>query len=119
MALLTTLRWAAHGYDGLIFHTGPMVPFLTDAFAEGALASTAWFLLSMQRGGPPGDASASPLTPADGLGQARPIRRRRDPLGLLSPALEVTANVTLAFEAARLVQWFQGPHSSPAPLPSP
>jgi hypothetical protein len=81
LALLTTLRWAAHGYDGLIFHTGPMVPFLSDAFAEGALASLAWFLLT----------------------------RRRGALGLPSfLALEVTANVTLAFEAARLVQWFQG-----------
>ena len=81
MALLTTLRWAAHGYDGLIFHTGRLVPFLSDAFAEGALAAATWFLLS----------------------------RRGSPLGILSfLALEVTANVTLAFEAARLVQWFQG-----------
>ena len=81
MALLTTLRWAAHGYDGLIFHTGRLVPFLSDAFAEGALAAATWFLLS----------------------------RRGGPLGILSfLALEVTANVTLAFEAARLVQWFQG-----------
>jgi hypothetical protein len=89
LALLTTLRWAAHGYDGLIFHTSPMVPFLSDAFAEGVLASLAWYLLT----------------------------RRRGALGLLAfLALEVTANVTLAFEAARLVQWFQGsPHTGYGP----
>jgi uncharacterized membrane protein len=59
-----------------------MTPFLNPAFAEGALASAAWFLLA----------------------------RRGGPLGLISfLALEVTANVTLAFEAARVVQWFQGP----------
>jgi hypothetical protein len=89
LALLTTLRWAAHGYDGLIFHTSPMLPFLSDAFAEGALASLAWFLLT----------------------------RRGGALGLLAfLALEGTANVTLAFEAARLVQWFQGsPHTGYGP----
>ena len=82
VALLTTLRWAFHGLDGLYFRTGAMTPFLNAAFAEGALASAAWFLL-VRRGGP---------------------------LGLIAfLALEVTANVTLAFEAARLVQWFQRP----------
>ena len=82
LALLTTLRWAFHGLDGFIFRSGAMTPFLNPAFAEGALASVAWFLLT----------------------------RRGGTLGLISfLALEVTANVTLAFEAARLVQWFQAP----------
>jgi hypothetical protein len=82
MALLTTLRWAFHGLDGFYFSGGAPTPFLNAAFAEGALASAAWFLLA----------------------------RRGGPIGLIAfLALEVTANVTLAFEAARLVQWFQGP----------
>jgi len=82
MALLTTLRWAFHGLDGFYSHGSAPAPFLNAAFAEGALASAAWFLLA-QRGGP---------------------------LGLISfLALEVTANVTLALEVARLVQWFQRP----------
>ncbi len=82
MALLTTLRWAFHGLDGLFFRSYAMTPFLNSAFAEGALASVAWFLLA----------------------------RRGGPLGVLSfLALEVTANVTLAFEAARVIRWFQGP----------
>ena len=82
LALATTLRWAFHGLGGLFFGTHAMTPFLNSAFAEGALASAAWFLLA----------------------------RRGGALGVLSfLALEVTANVTLAFEAARVVQWFQGP----------
>lgn len=82
LALLTTLRWAFHGLDGLFFRSYAMTPFLNSAFAEGALASAAWFLLA----------------------------RRGGPLGVVSfLALEVTANVTLAFEAARVVRWFQGP----------
>lgn len=82
MALLTTFRWAFHGLDSLFFHGGGSVPFLHAAFVEGALASAAWFLLT----------------------------RRGGPLGVVSfLALEVTANVTLAFEAARLVQWLQTP----------
>lgn len=82
LALLTTLRWAFHGLDGLLFSSRAMTPFLNPAFAEGALASLAWFLLT----------------------------RRGGPLGLVSfLALEVTANVTLAFEAARLVQRLQAP----------
>jgi len=111
MALLTTLRWAFHGLDGFYFHGGSSAPFLNAAFVEGALASAAWWILAKPvRGDRPADASASPLVPADALGQARPIRHRRGPLGLIAfLALEVTANVTLAFEAARLVQWFQGP----------
>ncbi len=84
MALLTTLRWAVHGLDGLLSHGGGWTPFLNAAFAEGALASIAWFLLT----------------------------RRGGPLGLISfLALELTANVTLAFEAARLVHWLQAPGS--------
>jgi hypothetical protein len=82
MALLTTLRWAFHSLDGFSFSGGAPTPFLNAAFAEGALASAAWFLLA----------------------------RRGGPLGLIAfLALEVTANVTLAFEGARLVQWIQRP----------
>ena len=82
LALLTTLRWAFHGLDGLFFRSGTLTPFLNAAFAEGALASLAWWMLA----------------------------RRGGPLGVISfLALEVTANVTLAFEAARVVQWFQTP----------
>ncbi len=82
LALLTTLRWAFHGLDGFYFRSQAMTPFLNPAFAEGALASMAWFLLT----------------------------RRGGPLGVVSfLALEATANLTLAFEAARLVQWFQAP----------
>jgi hypothetical protein len=83
LALLTTLRWAFHGVDGMIGSANTSaLPFLNGAFAEGALASAAWYLLA--RGG--------------------------GPLGLLSfLALELTANLTLAFEAARLVHWFQSP----------
>ncbi|WP_243385025.1 DUF2339 domain-containing protein [Geothrix alkalitolerans] len=96
MALLTTLRWAFHGLDSLFFHGSGTVPFLHASFVEGALASAAWFLLT----------------------------RRGGPLGVVSfLALEVTANVTLAFEAARLVQWLQTPPrppgAPPAPPPSP
>jgi len=80
LALLTTLRWAFHGLDSLFFHGSGLTPILNPAFAEGALAAAAWFMLT----------------------------RRGGPLGLISfLALEVTANVTLAFEAARLVQWLQ------------
>jgi len=82
LALATTLRWAFHGLDGLFFRSHTVTPFLNSAFAEGALAAGAWWLLA----------------------------RRGGPLGLISfMALQVTANVTLAFEAARVVQWFQGP----------
>ena len=83
LALLTTLRWAFHGLDGFYFRGGGlMTPFLNSAFAEGALAAAAWWMLT----------------------------RRGGPLGLISfLALEVTANVTLAFEAARLVQVLQTP----------
>jgi len=84
LALLTTLRWAFHGLDSLFFHGSGLTPVLNPAFAEGALASVAWFLLT----------------------------RRGGPLGLIAfLALELTANVTLAFEAARLVQWLQAPGS--------
>jgi uncharacterized membrane protein len=80
LALLTTLRWAFHGLDGLYFRGGALTPFLNSAFAEGALAAVAWYLLT----------------------------RRGGPLGVIAfLALEVTANVTLAFEAARLVQHLQ------------
>jgi len=79
LALLTTLRWALHGFYDLL-HGTPELPFLNPAFAEGALASLAWFLLT----------------------------RRGGPLGLASfLALELTANLTLACEGARLVQSFQ------------
>jgi hypothetical protein len=81
LALLTTLRWGFHGIDGFISHGGPSMPFLNSAFAEGLLASAAWWMLT----------------------------RRGGPLSTIAfLALEVTANVTLAFEAARLVQSSQG-----------
>ena len=81
LALLTTLRWAFHGLEGIFSFSGTPAPFLNAAFAEGALASAAWWMLT----------------------------RRGGPLGILSfLALELTANVTLAFEAARLVQWLLG-----------
>jgi uncharacterized membrane protein len=82
LALATTLRWAFHGLDGFFFRSQTLTPFLNPAFAEGALAAVAWFLLT----------------------------RRRGSLGVLAfLALELTANVTLAFEVARLVQWYQSP----------
>ncbi len=82
LALLTTLRWAFHGLDSLFLQGAALVPFANAAFAEGALAAASWFLLT----------------------------RRGGPLGLIAfLALEVTANVTLAFEAARLVQRLQTP----------
>ena len=82
LALLTTLRWAFHGLDGYFAHGGAPAPFLNTAFAEGALAAAAWWMLT----------------------------RRGGALGLIAfLALEVTANVTLALEAARAVQWFQTP----------
>jgi uncharacterized membrane protein len=82
LALATTLRWAFHGLDGFFFRSGTLTPFLNASFAEGALAAAAWWLLTRRGGG----------------------------LGLIAfLALEVTANVTLAFEAARLVHWFQNP----------
>lgn len=82
LALITSLRWAFHGLDALFLHGRALTPFLNPAFAEGALASAAWFLLA----------------------------RRGGALGLIAfLALEVTANVTAAFEAARVVQWLQAP----------
>jgi uncharacterized membrane protein len=82
LALATTLRWAAHGLDSLLLSHHSLTPFFNPAFAEGALASAAWFLLA----------------------------RRGGPLGLPAfLALEVTANLTLAFEAARLIQHLQTP----------
>lgn len=82
LALLTTLRWAFHGLDGFLFSSRSLTPFFNPAFAEGALASAAWWML-MQRDGA--------------------LRT------LAFLALEVTANVTLAFEAARLVNHLQSP----------
>ncbi len=82
LAMATTLRWAFHGLDGLFFRSQAHTPFLNPAFAEGALAAAAWWMLT----------------------------RRGGPLGMISfVALQVTANVTLAFEAARLVQRLQTP----------
>jgi hypothetical protein len=112
LALVTTLRWAFHGFDSIAFHSHGLAPFFNTVCAEGALAAAAWWLLTMppERGDRPAGASASPLAPADGSGQARPTRPRGGPLGVIAfLALELTANVTLAFEAARLVQWFQTP----------
>jgi Predicted membrane protein (DUF2339) len=82
LALLTTLRWAFHGLDELFLQRSLATPLLHSAFAEGALASAAWFLLS----------------------------RRGGPLGWIAfLGLQLTANLTLAFEAARTVLWFQRP----------
>ncbi|MBI1754304.1 MAG: DUF2339 domain-containing protein [Acidobacteria bacterium] len=84
LALATTVRWAIHGGDTLFFSTRTLTPFFNTVFAEGALASATWFLLA----------------------------RRTGPLGILAfLALEVTANLTLAFEAGRLVQHLQAPGS--------
>ncbi len=82
MALLATLRWAFHGLDGAFDPGHPGLPFLRAVFAEGLLAACAWFLLT-RRGG------------------------RQGIFAFL--ALQVTANMTLAVEAARLVQWLQAP----------
>ncbi|WLT32009.1 DUF2339 domain-containing protein [Geothrix sp. PMB-07] len=85
LALATTCRWAFHGGDVLFFSYRPLTPFLNTVFAEGALASAAWFLLA----------------------------RRGGALGVLAfLALEVTANITLAFEASRLVLQLQTPDVS-------
>ena len=82
LALSTTCRWAFHGFDHLLFSNHTLTPFFNTVFAEGALASAAWFLLA----------------------------RRGGPLGILAfLALEVTANVTLAFEVSRLIQHLQAP----------
>ncbi len=79
LALITTLRWAIHGFEDLL-HGTPEAAFRNPAFAEGALAAAAWFLLT----------------------------RRGGPLGLASfLALQVTANLAAAGEGARLVQAFQ------------
>ena len=79
LALIATLRWAFHGFGDLFYGT-PEPAFLNPAFAEGALAAMAWFLLT-RRGGPLGVASFL--------------------------ALEVTANLTAACEGARLVRGLQ------------
>lgn len=82
LALVTTLRWAFHGLDNILFQGHTLTPFFNTVCAEGALAAATWWLLT----------------------------RRGGPLGVVAfLALELTANVTLAFEAARLVQWFQAP----------
>ena len=82
MALLATLRWAFHGLDGAFDPGHAGLPFLRAAFAEGLLAASAWFILT-RRGG------------------------RQGLFAFL--ALQITANITLAVEAARLVQWLQAP----------
>ena len=87
LALLATLRWAVHGLDGAFDPWGLGAPFVRSLFAEGLLAAGAWALL---------------LT----------LRDRR--LRLVSfLALQVTANLTLALEAARLVRWLQAPEGGP------
>jgi len=88
MALLASARWAFHGLDGAFDPAHAGLPFLRAAFAEGLLAALAWFLLTC-RGG------------------------RQGLLAFL--ALQVTANVTLAVEAARLVQWLQAPDARLVP----
>ncbi len=84
LALLATLRWAIHGLNGAFDPWGPGAPFIRSLFVEGLLAAGAWALLAT-------------------------LRDRR--LRLMSfLALQVTANLTLALEAARLVRWLQAPH---------
>jgi hypothetical protein len=83
VALLATGRWAFHGLDGAFEPWRAGLPFLRSAFAEGALAAAAWGLLVRDR---------------EGLARL-----------LAFLALQVTANVTLAVEAARLVHWLQAP----------
>ena len=83
MALLATGRWAFHGLDGAFEPWRAGLPFFRAAFAEGVLAAAAWGLLVRDR---------------DGLARL-----------LAFLALQVTANVTLAVEAARLVHWLQAP----------
>lgn len=83
MALLATLRWAFHGLDGGFEPWRGGLPFFRAAFAEGILAAGAWSLL---------------------------VRNREGLTRLLAFfALQATANVTLAVEAARLVHWLQVP----------
>ena len=95
MALLTTLRWAFQGQGAFFFDSHALLPFLNPAFAEGSLAAAAWFLLARPQG----------LEAPSGTAAAR-LRL------LFFLALELTANGTVALEAARLVQWFQA-----SPLP--
>ncbi len=82
LALLTTLRWALHLPWAPAGHAAGLTPFLNPAFLEGLLAAGSWALL------------------------ARPSGRLR-PLAFV--ALELTANLTLALEAARAVQALRGP----------
>ena len=82
MALLATLRWGFHGVDGGFesWSSGP--PVFRAMFAEGLLAASAWLILT----------------------------RRRGPMAVLAfLALQVTANITVAVEAAHLVQWLKTP----------
>jgi hypothetical protein len=86
LALLATLRWAVHGLDGAFDPWGPGAPFVRSLFAEGLLSAAAWALLAT-------------------------LRDRRIRLASFL-ALQVTANLTLALETARLVRWLQTPEAS-------
>ena len=85
MAVLAFIRWLVGSVD-LWEHTfsyyraASGTPLLNGVFAEGLLVSAAWFMLA----------------------------RRKGVLGLLAfVALEITANLTLALEAARVVRAVQ------------
>ena len=82
LATLTTLRWALHLPWAPAGQVAGLTPFLNPAFLEGLLAAGSWALL------------------------ARPSGWLR-PLAFV--ALELTANLTLALEAARAVQALRGP----------
>ena len=87
LALLTTARWALHLPWAPAGQAAGQTPFLNPAFLEGLLTAGSWGLL------------------------ARPSGRLR-PLAFV--ALELTANLTLALEAARAVQALRGPASGGA-----
>lgn len=82
MAALTTLRWSIDGTFGFSV-SGGGTPIMNPSFAAGALASLTWFLL---------------------------VRVERLPLAsLVFAAFEYSANLTLGFEGARIVQWLYPP----------
>jgi hypothetical protein len=83
LALLTTIRVLLHGFDGEPLASSRFIPIVNSRFAEGALASIAWYLLALRRKGQ--------LAVASFIG------------------LEIVANLTVAAEAARIVDWLRPP----------
>jgi hypothetical protein len=86
LALLATLRWAFHAVEGPFF-PAHLIPFFHARFAEGALAAGAWLLLLVS-----------------GQDEAGRDGWLRWPA---FTALQLTANLSLALECARLVQSLQ------------